>query len=80
MTNLQQDLLSESPVSKPPQTWGSTGKVVAYAVELALLGLLAWGLIKVRAGPLQSGLVPDFTLSGFDGRTVKLTSCAGRWW
>ncbi|OGO28104.1 MAG: hypothetical protein A2W33_03385 [Chloroflexi bacterium RBG_16_52_11] len=48
------------------------GLVLSFAVILALLGLLAWGLKKAQAGPLDNGLAPDFTITGFDGRTVTL--------
>ena len=60
------------------QRWSPAGRVMAYAVVLALLGLLAWGLMKVRAGPLQSGLAPYFTLTGFDGRRVTLSELRGQ--
>ncbi len=78
MTDLEQDNLIEPASSKPWQRWSSAGRVGAYAVVLALLGLLAWGLIKVRAGPLQSGLAPDFTLTSFDGQTVTLSELHGQ--
>lgn len=54
-----------------------TGVIVTFAVILALLGLLAWGLRKVQAGPLSNGIAPDFTLTTFDGRTVTLTELRG---
>lgn len=55
-----------------------TGVIVTFAVILALLGLLAWGLRKVQAGPLSNGIAPDFTLTTFDGRTVTLTELRGQ--
>lgn len=55
-----------------------TGLIVAFAVILALLGLLAWGLRKVQAGPLSSGTAPDFTLTSFDGRTLTLSELRGQ--
>jgi len=51
---------------------------IAYVLVLALLGLLAWGLVKARAGPVDSGLAPDFSLTGFDGRTVTLSEMRGQ--
>jgi cytochrome c biogenesis protein CcmG/thiol:disulfide interchange protein DsbE len=55
-----------------------TGLIVAFAVILALLGLLAWGLRKVQAGPVESGMAPDFTLTSFDGRTLTLSELHGQ--
>jgi cytochrome c biogenesis protein CcmG/thiol:disulfide interchange protein DsbE len=55
-----------------------TGLIVAFAVILALLGLLAWGLRKVQAGPVESGMAPDFTLTSFDGRTLTLSELRGQ--
>lgn len=55
-----------------------TGLIVAFAVILALLGLLAWGLRKVQAGPVESGIAPDFTLTSFDGRTLTLSELRGQ--
>jgi cytochrome c biogenesis protein CcmG/thiol:disulfide interchange protein DsbE len=55
-----------------------TGLIVAFAVILALLGLLAWGLRKVQAGPVESGMAPDFTLTSFDARTLTLSELRGQ--
>lgn len=55
-----------------------TSLIVTFAVILALLGLLAWGLRKVQAGPLANGMAPDFTLTDFDGRTVTLSELRGQ--
>src|SRR5574341_700350 len=55
-----------------------TGLLIAFAVILALLGLLAWGLNKAQAGPRESGMAPDFSITGFDGRTVTLSELRGQ--
>lgn len=75
--------MSQQPINKEeqsPQTAGNrkTGLIVAFAVILALLGLLAWGLRKAQAGPVESGMAPDFTITGFDGRTVTLSQFRGQ--
>ena len=68
---------SEIPLESPLRSKG-TGLIVAFAVILALLGLLAWGLRKVQAGPVNSGMAPDFTLTSFDGRTLTLSELRGQ--
>lgn len=55
-----------------------TGLIVTFAVILALLGLLAWGLRKAQAGPLSSGMAPDFTLESFEGNTLTLSQLRGQ--
>jgi len=54
------------------------GRSAAYAIILALLTLLAFGLVRANSGPREAGLAPDFTLTGFDGRTVTLSQLRGR--
>ena len=73
---MPEPLLEESSI--PTARSKRTGLIVTFAVILALLGLLAWGLGKVRAGPVQSGVAPDFTLTSFDGRTLTLSELRGQ--
>ena len=71
--------ITENEVSLEPTARSKrTGLIVAFAVILALLGLLAWGLRKVQAGPVESGMAPNFTLTSFDGRTVTLSELRGQ--
>jgi cytochrome c biogenesis protein CcmG, thiol:disulfide interchange protein DsbE len=71
--------ITENEVSLEPTARSKrTGLIVAFAVVLALLGLLAWGLRKVQAGPVESGMAPDFTLTSFDGRTLTLSELRGQ--
>jgi len=57
----------------------STGGIVlTFALVLALLGLLGWGLNKAQKGPVENGPAPDFTLRGFDGRTVTISELRGQ--
>jgi cytochrome c biogenesis protein CcmG, thiol:disulfide interchange protein DsbE len=65
---------SSNPVARSKRT----GLIVTFAVLLALLGLLAWGLKKVQAGPVSSGMAPDFSLTSFDGRSLKLSELRGQ--
>lgn len=54
------------------------GIILVLALILALLALLAWGLKQAQAGPRDSGMAPDFTLTGFDGRKVTLSELRGK--
>jgi cytochrome c biogenesis protein CcmG/thiol:disulfide interchange protein DsbE len=63
---------------KPRPKWKRGGIPLVFVLVLALLGLLAWGLKKAQAGPVESGLAPDFSLTGFDGRKVTLSELRGQ--
>jgi cytochrome c biogenesis protein CcmG/thiol:disulfide interchange protein DsbE len=54
-----------------------TGLIVAFAIILALMALLGWGLKKVQAGPKSSGIAPDFTITDFRGPSFKLSEHRG---
>jgi cytochrome c biogenesis protein CcmG/thiol:disulfide interchange protein DsbE len=75
---LEQPITENEDSLAPPAKSRRTGLIVTFAVILALLGLLAWGLRKVQAGPVASGMAPDFTLTSFDGRTVTLSELRGQ--
>ncbi len=68
------------PEEERPQSSGrgKAGVVTAIALILALLGLLAWGLRKAQAGPREIGMAPDFTITGYNGRTVTLSELRGQ--
>jgi cytochrome c biogenesis protein CcmG/thiol:disulfide interchange protein DsbE len=52
--------------------------LLAFAAVLTLLGLLGWGLKKAQAGPVDSGLAPDFKLTSFDGQNLTLSELRGK--
>lgn len=54
------------------------GRVTAFAVVLGLLALLGWGLVKAQAGPRDSGVAPDFSLTTFDGEVITLSELRGQ--
>ena len=54
-----------------------TGLIIAFAIILALMALLGWGLKKVQAGPRSSGIAPDFSLTDFRGQAFKLSEHRG---
>lgn len=80
MANNAQDHPTTPPISEAQSQsiWQRMGRFLAYTVVLALLGLLAMGLIKVQNGPLASGMAPDFTLETFDGATITLSELRGQ--
>ncbi len=74
----EQSIIENEAMSGSTGRGKRTGLVITFAVILALLGLLAWGLKKAQAGPIESGVAPDFTITGFDGRTFTLSELRGQ--
>ena len=70
----------EQPQPTAPPVHGRlrAGIILTFAVLLALLGLFAAGLKKSQAGPRDSGMAPDFTLTGFDGRVATVSKLRGQ--
>jgi len=58
--------------------WGRVGRWAATLLVLGLIALLGWGLVRAANGPRDSGMAPDFTITGFDGRTVALSQLRGQ--
>ncbi len=52
--------------------------ILTFAALLGLLSLLAFGLVKANQSQVQSGPAPEFTLKGFDGRTITLSQLRGK--
>src|SRR3990172_3057506 len=63
-----------------PQTsiWGRLGRWAAVLLVVGLIALLGWGVVKAANGPRDAGMAPDFSLTGFDGRTVALSQLRGQ--
>ena len=56
--------------------WGS---IVAWSLLVIFLGLLAFGLINSKKGPLQEGSqIKDFTLNTFDGQVINTADLRGK--
>jgi len=61
-----------------PSLWGDVGRWAAALLVLGLLALLGWGLVQAANGPRDSGMAPDFILTGFDGQMVTLSQLRGQ--
>ena len=66
-----------APAAPAQRTRSAVGRLVLYGLLLALLSLVAWGLVKAQSGPRDTGLAPDFTLTSFDGETITLSEHRG---
>ena len=55
------------------------GRALSWAGLLALLVILALGLLRTQQGPVTIGQrVPDFTLTTFSGEQIKLSELSGK--
>ena len=53
--------------------------VLAFALLVGFLALIAWGLNRSMAGPIQIGdSVPDIKMTSFDGQTLHSKDFAGK--
>ncbi len=50
----------------------------ALLLVVALVALLAWGIVEGNSGPRDNGPAPDFTLQTFDGQTITLSQFKGK--
>jgi cytochrome c biogenesis protein CcmG/thiol:disulfide interchange protein DsbE len=53
------------------------GRIMTFALTLGLLGVLGGKLVTNQVCPLEAGVAPDFSLTGYDGRTFTLSEHRG---
>ncbi|HEY43873.1 MAG TPA: TlpA family protein disulfide reductase [Anaerolineae bacterium] len=62
--------------TKQPRRWGV---IFAWALVLALLGTLGFGLARAQQGSIGVGSsVPDFTLTTFEGDEIRVADLRGQ--
>ena len=73
---LRDEAAGIGPQEVKPRRWGA---LVVWLLLFALLGLVGFGLIRAQQGPIGIGSkVPEFTLTTFDGRDIRLSSLGGK--
>src|SRR3990172_3277574 len=71
--------MSDTPAPPPPAPPARNfGRLLLWGGLAALLALMGFGLYRTQAGPVSSGPAPDFTLTTFDGGTLRLADLRGQ--
>ena len=78
MSEITETPLTGGDAPAPKSRWGQVARWVAVLLVVGLIALLGWGVVKAANGPRDSGMAPDFSLTGFDGRTVTLSQLQGQ--
>jgi cytochrome c biogenesis protein CcmG/thiol:disulfide interchange protein DsbE len=65
-------------MASAPQRQNNVVFIVAIIVLFAVLVLLGWTMIQKGAPPLASGNAPEFELTTFDGKTIRLADLRGK--
>jgi len=71
------DLLHE-PAVPPPSRGLSPSMLVLLTGIIVVIVVIGIAFMRVREGQPTSGLAPDFTLTTFDGQTVRLSDLRGQ--
>jgi cytochrome c biogenesis protein CcmG/thiol:disulfide interchange protein DsbE len=76
MTENQSETVLQATSSAKRTPWG---RILAWGGLFLLLGLVAVALLRGQEGPVAIGKpAPDFTLTTFDGETLKLSELKGK--
>lgn len=70
--------LNKTPTDVPSGKQGGMGRWVVLAIAVIFVGLLVYGLINAGDRRVEAGVAPDFTLTTFDGETLRLADMAGQ--
>ncbi len=61
-----------------PASKGGIGRWVVLVLALSFVAMLVYGLINAGDQRVEAGAAPDFTLTSFDGETLRLSEMAGQ--
>jgi len=76
MTTDKNDVVQQDSPARSRPRWGWA---LAWLGLLALLALLALGLLRTQQGPVTVGdQVPDFTLTTFQGEQIRMSDLQGK--
>ncbi len=76
MTENHSETTAQEPSLKKRTSWG---RILAWVGLFLLLGVVAISLARSQQGPVAIGKpAPDFTLTTFDGETIKLSDLKGK--
>lgn len=69
---------SSGPMAHAARSRAGWGQWLAWGGLVLVLGLIGLGLVRAQAGPLSSGLAPDFSLDLYGGGRFQLSEQRGQ--